>query len=95
MSLRHRTSNTRPPGVNLVVRRNGTVECLYDEALNLAQIGQLTIARASHVEPTGSGQWTADLTPANGPVLGPFRTRTEALHAERIWLEEHRLKLAR
>lgn len=80
--------------MNLVIRPNGTVECLYDEALILAQIGQLTIARASHVEPNEKGQWTADLIPANGPVLGPFRTRTEALHAERTWLEEHRLKLS-
>lgn len=95
MSLRYTTSNTRPPGVNLVFRSDGTVECIYDDALDLACLGRLTIARASHVEPTGSGQWTADLSPANGPVLGPFRTRTEALHAERIWLEEHRLKLAR
>ncbi len=81
--------------MNLVIRPNGTVECLYDEAFNLAQIGQLTIAPASHVEPTGSGQWTADLTPVDGPVLGPFRTRTEALHAERIWLEQHHLNLGR
>lgn len=95
MSLRHTTSDTRPPGVNLVVRSDGTVEYLYDEAINLASIGQLTIARASHVEPNAEGQWTADLTPANGPVLGPFRTRTDALHAERIWLEEHRLNLSR
>lgn len=95
MSVRHRTSNTRPPGVNLVVRSDGTVECLYDDALDLACFGRLTIAWASHVEPNAAGQWTADLTPANGPVLGPFRTRTEALHAERIWLEEHRLKLSR
>ncbi len=81
--------------MNLIVNPNGTIKCLYDEALDLARIGQLTIARASHVEPTGSGQWTADLSPANGPVLGPFRTRTEALHAERIWLERHHLNLAR
>jgi hypothetical protein len=95
MSLGLTSSNARPPGVNLIVHRDGTVECLYDESIDLAGIGRLTIARASHVEPTGSGQWTADLTPASGPVLGPFRTRTEALHAERIWLEEHRLHLGR
>ena len=81
--------------MNLIVKPNGTVACLYDEALDLARIGQLTIARASHVEPDESGQWTADLSPANGPVLGPFRTRTEALQAEHIWLEEHRLNLGR
>ncbi len=95
MNPRQMSSKKRPPGVNLVVRSDGTVEFLYDDALDLACLGRLTIARASHVEPTGSGQWTADLTPANGPVLGPFRTRTEALYAERTWLEKHRLNLGR
>ena len=95
MSSRTTFSDTRPPGVNLVVRPDGAVECLYDDALDLTGLGRLTIARASHVEPNELGQWTADLSPANGPVLGPFRTRTEALQAERIWLEEHRLKLGR
>ena len=83
MNVRHTTSNTRPTGVNLVVRTNGTVECLYDDSLDLTGLGRLTIARASHVEPNPTGQWTADLSPVGGPVLGPFRTRTEALHAER------------
>ena len=79
--------------MKLVVRPDGAVEFLYDDVLDLAGLGRLAIVRASHVEPNSSGQWTADLAPANGPVLGPFRTRTEALHAERIWLEKHRLKL--
>ena len=81
--------------MNLVVRPGGAVECLYDDAFDLTRMGRVSIARASHVEPNGLGHWTADLAPANGPVLGPFRTRTEALQAERIWLERHRLKLGR
>jgi hypothetical protein len=95
MSVRTAPSKTRPPGMNLVVRSDGTVEYLYDDALDLVCLGRLTIARASHVEPNAAGQWTADLTPVDGPILGPFRTRTQALHAERIWLEEHRLQLGR
>ncbi len=81
--------------MNLIVRSDGTVECLYDDALDLTGLGRLTIARASHVEPDAAGQWTADLSPVDGPMLGPFRTRTEALQAERIWLEKHRLKLGK
>jgi hypothetical protein len=95
MSVRTAPSNTRPPGMNLVVRSDSTVEYLYDDALDLVCLGRLTIARASHVEPNAAGQWTADLTPVAGPMLGPFHTRGEALQAERIWLEEHRLKLVR
>lgn len=44
--------------------------------------------RASHVEPHGE-KWTADMSPSNGPVLGPFDTRAEALEAEVAWLREH------
>ena len=31
------------------------------------------------------------LAPVNGPRLGPFVLRTEALDAERVWLEENHL----
>ena len=37
--------------------------------------------------PTADGRWTADLRPVGGPVLGPFARRSEALEAERAWLE--------
>ena len=35
--------------------------------------------------------WWADMLPMNGPVLGPFDTRSQALVAEVAWLEEHGL----
>jgi hypothetical protein len=63
------------------------VRCLYDESLDLAALGQLSIARASPVEPTAEGQWTADLSPVMGPTLGPFPSRSAALAAEAAWLE--------
>jgi hypothetical protein len=47
------------------------------------------------VEPTLDGRWTADLAPVHGPVLGPFSSRSEALTAERHWLEAHWLPRAR
>jgi hypothetical protein len=46
----------------------------------------LQITRASHVEPDRDGFWWADMGPVAGPVLGPFRSRTEALETERGWL---------
>lgn len=73
--------------MNLLVTASGELRCVYDEVLNLALIGQVHITRGSHVEPTTDGQWTADLSPVNGPRLGPFRNRTEALAAERDWLD--------
>jgi len=51
----------------------------------------LQITRASHVEPDRDGLWWADMGPVSGPVLGPFKNRTEALGAEREWLLAARL----
>ena len=72
--------------MELVVDVGGSVRCIYDEALDLREIGKLQITRASHVEPDSDGFWWADMGPVRGPVLGPFRNRTEALGAERGWL---------
>jgi hypothetical protein len=77
--------------MTLVVDPAGTVRAVYDELLDLAALGPLRIVRASRVEPDPSCRWTADLTPVGGPVLGPFDRRSEALDAERAWLEAHRL----
>ena len=80
--------------MQLIVQLDGTVHCLYDEQLDLDRLGMLKIARGSLVEPTSDGQWTADLSPVNGPVLGPYRSRCEALASEVRWLETHWLPMA-
>ena len=33
--------------------------------------------------------WWADMLPMNGPVLGPFVTRSDALAAEVAWIDAH------
>ena len=81
--------------MQLVVQSDGNMRCLYYEELDLEVFGKLAIERGSYVEPTSDGQWTADLSPVNGPVLGPFRYRSDALNAERQWLEQHWLPTAR
>ncbi|MES2789243.1 MAG: hypothetical protein V4719_06445 [Planctomycetota bacterium] len=80
--------------MELLIERSGGVRCVYGEDIDLRQLGRLSIQRGSHVEPTADGQWTADLSPVNGPQLGPFSTRTEALSAEVAWLQEHWLESA-
>jgi hypothetical protein len=75
--------------VQLVVTPEGLVKTIYREELPLDALGQLAIRRGSHVEPTGNGRWTADLSPVAGPVLGPFDLRSQALAAEVAWLETH------
>jgi hypothetical protein len=72
--------------MELVVDAGGDVRCIYGEELDLREIGKLQITRASHVEPDRDGFWWADMGPVDGPVLGPFRGRSEALAAEREWL---------
>jgi hypothetical protein len=73
--------------MHLVIDRAGSVRCVYAESIDLAQLGDLSIRRASHVEPDDRGRWWADLSPVGGPVLGPFDRRGAALAAERLWLE--------
>jgi hypothetical protein len=72
--------------MQLVVDPHGHVRCVYGEAIDLNELGPVNIRRGSHVEPTDDGKWTADLSPVDGPLLGPFATRTEALAAEVSWL---------
>ncbi len=71
-------------GVRLVY-----TEDLDLEALAQALGGELEIRRASHVEPSTGGVWTASMEPMGGPVLGPFPLRSEALEAETDWLQDH------
>ncbi len=66
----------------------GNAATIYTEDIDLASIGKQHIKRASHGEPNDDGLWTADMSPSNGPVLGPFKTRSEALDAEVAWLNK-------
>jgi len=73
--------------MEIVVTTTGELRCVYCETIDLGELGDMSIRRASHVEPGGDGKWWADLSPVNGPALGPYARRTEALAAELLWLE--------
>ena len=75
--------------MRLVVEPDGKVRAIYSEEIALDSLGPPRIVRASTVEPDPDGRWHADLSPVAGPVLGPFARRSEALAAERAWLEAH------
>ena len=75
--------------MDLFIAPDGSSLAIYDEAIDLHTLGTTIITRASHVEPDESGQWYADIV--DGPKLGPFTRRSEALAAEVAWLTEHRL----
>jgi hypothetical protein len=75
--------------MELIITRAGHGRCIYDEVVDLTSLGRVVIRRASHVEPDADGRWLADLSPVDGPVLGPFERRSTALDAECRWLREN------
>ena len=78
-----------PVEMTLHVDSCGVTRCVYSECIDLRALGAPLIARASHVEPDAHSRWFADLEPVRGPRLGPFMCRSQALAAERRWLDEH------
>lgn len=80
--------------MQLLIDPSGCIHCLYGEMIDLAVFGHLSVRRASFVEPDICGRWFADLSPVNGPCLGTFVRRSEALEAETRWLEDNWLNSA-
>ena len=79
--------------MKIIVAKNGCSRHLLAENHEdfLSCLGKpISIQRSSHVEFV-DGNWMADMHPANGPVLGPFNTRKQALLAETKWLEDNHL----
>lgn len=76
--------------MELVISAGGKVVTLYNESLDLSNLGSGRITRASHVEPDQEGRWFAAIV--DGPVLGPFRIRSSAITAEIAWLNQNRLQ---
>lgn len=69
------------------VSDSGALIFIYDDSLEfLKTLGNFSIKRASHVEPTEDGRWTAEML--DGTVLGPFDLRKDALEAEVEYLKE-------
>lgn len=79
--------------MQIVIHPDGSLCSIYDESIDLAALGRLSIRRASHVEADEHGVWWADLAPVGGPRLGPFDRRSEALNGERNWIESRLIEL--
>lgn len=82
----------------VIAFRNGEAHQIYDEGCPIAIPGKKVCKRASHVEPVEGPEntvsWVVDLTPLGGPIFPPLTTRTQALAAERQWIEDHYLRKA-
>jgi len=75
--------------MEIYIDQAGNATCIYDEAIDLAAIGAVSIRRASHVEPDRQGRWWADMAPIGGPRLGPYSRRSEALASEKQYILSH------
>ena len=76
--------------VTVLVEPDGRLRFVWNDCLRgLADQGEVSIRRASHVEPTLDGRWTADMSPVGGGLLGPFELHGQAIAAERAWLGEN------
>ena len=78
----------------LIIGLGGKVRMIYSELVEPHALGAPTIERGSLVEPDQNGFWWADLTPVNGPRLGPYHMRSKAISAEIAWLREFWLERA-
>lgn len=75
----------------VVVAEDGALRFVHDDAVldTLGVVGDVYVARASHVEPEREGTriwWVADLRPVGGPI-GRFMSRAAALAWEKEWIE--------
>ena len=77
------------------IAKNGSIRFIYDDGLAcLQELGISHIKRVSHVEPYNG--WQADMSPTGQDIiLGPYKTRKEALEAEMQWLIEHNIPTAK
>lgn len=80
----------------ITVKPDGSMEFVYNDKLRgLIKQGEAKITRASTIEPgdPSLGQdplrWYA--TMFDGPVLGPFETREQALAEEEEWINKNLL----
>ena len=75
--------------MQIIISPGGVMRMLYSEFFDIITFGKASISRASHVEPDHRGLWYADLSPVQGPRLGPFHKRSEALTAESDWINHN------
>ena len=75
--------------MKIVFKPDGTVECLYTDAIDLTLLGKLTVQRASTIEYNNDWQEWVTTILATGEKF-THKSRAKALEFER-WLLESRI----
>lgn len=81
--------------IRIIRGHDGTLRYVYDDDVHkhLSKLGEVSIKRATHVEPDENGLWYADLSPVGGEKVTGFKTHQEAIDFELKWLNEHNIPL--
>lgn len=75
--------------IEIIFDVNGIAKMIYNEELNLTELGGDRIKRVSHVEPVdGTSSWEVRV-PVTGDTLGPFNCRSDAVKAEIEYIKEN------
>ena len=89
MGALERLLQQKPRLVNSTAKHLGRTPLHVASWAGYADIARFLVQKGADVNATADGQWTADMGPMDGPVLGPYRLRGEALAAEVKWLRSH------
>lgn len=72
--------------IRLEIAQDGTVRMLHDDRLDLSSLGQVEVARASHVEfDNATGRWFVQSARTLAVLRADFRSRADAL----AWEKQH------
>lgn len=69
--------------------KNGEIQYIYNEDLNINDIGKVNIKRVSKVEPDKDGKWYVDLSLIGGEKINGFNKRSNAIKYEIDWIEKN------
>jgi hypothetical protein len=83
--------------VDILINENGDVVSVYNDDMRdvYSALGDFTLERASHVEPTHDGRWLVDLSPFISRCKGLpymyafFEKRRDAIKFEIEWIRRH------
>jgi hypothetical protein len=72
--------------ISLEITEDGGVRMLHDDAVNLAELGEIEVTRASNVEfDNAKGCWYVQSAATMAILKDDFVTREEALKWEKKW----------